>query len=233
MLLNELTIESVASVAHGKALGILVPGFIKVPDAWEIADEVSKSPFFAFDGPGFRSFGPGCFELPGAADAYFSSAVAVSQVLRGPFQAMQEILGSLAVPRYEGRPMRPLTARRYDSTFEAPPHQDRDQDRYPWAQYQLGISLSLLSPWSGGGGAIRLWDHSYGPEEYAGLTLPGRFELDESRIPAADLTVNPEDGDLLILDARRIHAIDRIKEGTRFSISGFLSPNDTGWIVWS
>jgi hypothetical protein len=115
--------------------------------------------------------------------------------------------------------------------FRAPPHQDDDLHRYPWAGSQLGISLGLVSP--NGGGEIRLWDLAYGKAEYAELALSDPRVLDEEKIPEHNAKIRGEVGELLVVDARRIHAIDRITEGKRLSVSGFLAVDGPRTWIWS
>jgi hypothetical protein len=232
-LLDQLTPHGLQALIHGEVLGIRVPNFISAQDCYRIASTVTISPHFRFDGPGFRGLGPGSFALPTAERDYFSSANLIDHILARPYEALESALGTLQRPLYDDvRRMRPLTARRYDDKFVAAPHQDMDQGKYPWAQHsQLGISLCIVTPESGG--AIRLWDHAYGPAEYAERKLPDGFELDESLIVPHDAAIESGVGELLILNARQIHAIDRITKGARISVSGFLAADGSDFLIWS
>jgi len=153
-------------------------------------------------------------------------------------ERLEASLGKLHRPVIDGKvALRPLTARRYNRSFVAPPHQDEDAHRYPWAgESQLGISLGLISPKAGG--QIRVWNDAYDPDAYAERRLKDRFELDESLIPPATRALDCEAGKLVIINARKIHAIDPITDGARMSISGFLSVNPAsdpadGVRIWS
>jgi hypothetical protein len=213
-------------------LTIRVAAVLSEIECSKIAAAVTNSPQFRFQGKGFCGIGPGGFDLPGKADDYFGWAQEVQNILAGPYAAVDQVFGGLERPLYSlDKPMRPLTARRYTSEFIALPHQDNDLSIYPWAGTQLGISLTLVSPKQGG--AIRLWDLAYSPDQYAERTLPGRTELDESKIPPHDLEVFGKVGELVIINARKVHAIDPIVDGVRISVSGFLAVDDSRVWIWS
>jgi hypothetical protein len=230
---NELTPQGLRALVNGELLAIRVPNFISPAACYKIASAVTISRHFRFDGPGFIGLGPGSFSLPGADRDYFASANVIEHILSVPYEALESALGALQRPLYgELRRMRALTARRYDETFVAAPHQDMDSEKYPWARHsQLGISLCVVTPESGG--AIRLWNHAYGPADYAERKLPDRFELEEKLIMPHDAAIESGVGELLILNARRIHAIDRITKGARISVSGFLAASGSDFLIWS
>jgi hypothetical protein len=233
MIAYQLSLRSLAALTAGRIVAVRIPHFLTAHEAAEIADAVSGSCHFRFTGPGFTGLGPGSFALPQSLADYTASSAEIDQILCTPFERLQGALGKLQRPVVHGdTALRPLTARRYDPAFVALPHQDEDAHRYPWAaESQLGISIGLVSPKDGG--QIRLWDHAYDSYGYAERRLEGRFELDESLIPQHALAVECEVGELLVLNARRIHAIDPIKEGARTSISGFLSVSESASYIWS
>jgi hypothetical protein len=219
MIAYKLSVRSLKALTAGKILAVRVPHFLNPCEACEIAEAVAQSCHFRFTGPGFTGLGPGSFALPQALDDYAASTAEIEKILRTPCERLEAALGrNLQCPVLHGcTRLRRLTVRRYDRTFEARPHQDEDSYRYEWAaESQLGISIGLVSPTSGG--KIRLWN---------------RCELDESKIPPYDLAVACDVGELLIRNARKIHAIEPIKDGARMSISGFLSINQSGCQIWS
>jgi hypothetical protein len=229
---SKLTREALSALCKGDILAIRVPDFMSKGECCRLGKAVTQSPFFRFDGTGFCGIGPGGFALPTASDDYFGSGHVIDKILAAPRTNLEQALGHLDRPLYGlDKPMRALTARRYTPEFIAPPHQDHDLDKYPWALTQLGISLGLVSPKKGG--AIRLWDLAYPPAGYAKRVLPGRKELNETLIPSHDEAIESEVGELLIVNARRIHAIDRIQEGERISVSGFLAVEAHRIYIWS
>ena len=231
-ILNKLTPAGVNALNKGEVLAIRVPDFLSAGECCRLAKAATASPHFRFGGNGFVGIGPGSFELPGSAEEYFGSAPEIQKILAGPFTALEQAIGRIDCPHYSlDKPMRPLTARRYTTEFKAPPHQDDDLTTCPWASSQLGISLTLVSPKSGG--AIRLWDLAYRPAEYAKRKLADRFELDQSMIPPHDAEMTGQVGELLIIDARRIHAIDPITQGERVSVSGFIAVDSFRYWIWS
>jgi hypothetical protein len=233
MIAYQLSLRSLAALTVGKIVAVRIPHFLTHNEACEIAAAVSGSSHFRYTGPGFTGLGPGSFSLPQALSDYSASAAEIDHILRAPYERLEAALGKLQRPVVYGEtPLRPLTARRYDPAFVARPHQDEDAHRYPWAaESQLGISIGLESP--NAGGQIRLWNFAYDSYAYEQRRLEGRFELDESLIPRHDLTVECAVGELVILNARRIHAIDPITDGARKSISGFLSVAENNCYIWS
>jgi len=229
---NRVSPGALKALSDGDILAIRVPEFLSKGECRRLAFAVTRHEDFVFSGKGFRGVGPGGHQLPMESERYFASAPGIDRLLAAPRTNLEHHIGHLQCPLYGmDKRMRALTARRYDGDFIAPPHQDNDQVAYPWALSQLGISISLVSPERGG--EIRVWDLAFGPEKYAKRQLQGRHELDETKIPSCDLEISAGVGELVIINARRIHAINRIHSGERISVSGFLAlEGDNTWL-WS
>jgi hypothetical protein len=226
---DQLSRESLKSLAEGEVLAISVKSFLSAHECSLLIQSITESRHFRFDGLGFRGLGPGDFQLPDYAREYFETSQEVESILSTAIGALETAVGSLVSPEHFGGPLRRLTARKYDSTFVAPPHQDHQ--KYPWAKSQLGISLAVLSPQEGG--AIRVWDHQFDSLDVYLQNSTDGHHLDESLLPPHDLQIRGGEGELLIINARKIHAIDRITLGNRISISGFLTGHNGDCLIWS
>lgn len=228
---GKLTPQLVDDLIERRLLALRVPGFLTLGECSRLVGAVMDAPEFRFTGRGFVGLGPGAFALPAQMDDYLATSETVSAILHDPLERLRALL-PLTLPTFQGMQMRPLTARRYDDQFLARPHQDHDGTKFVWCQKsQIGITLSFRTPERGG--SLRLWDRSYGNTEYQQLALAGGFELDEAKLPRPDFTFDPDVGELVLIDAHRIHAIDGITAGERYSVSGFLARHAEGFHIWS
>ncbi len=107
------------------------------------------------------------------------------------------------------------------------PHQDMSHWDVPdslaaWSQKtQLAGNIYLKMPSSGG--ELELWDYGFDTKaDYIANTVPGSYGLDRNKIGPPALKIKPEQGDLILFDARRIHAVSTIEKGCRITSSCFL-----------
>jgi hypothetical protein len=222
-----LSDETVTALAEKSLLAIRARNFLSSDECDMLVQRIEESVHFKFSGPGFVGLGPGEFNLPELSLEYESSRIEIESILEPVLRKFSSVL-NLTRPSHGGQILRALTARRYDQSFIAPPHEDFQT--LPFAAYQLGISLCLRAPQSGG--EIRVWDECFERQTYKDFSSDGR-SLDESRIPNHSESFKSEIGELLLLDARRVHAIDQIQSGCRLSVSGFLCPTGSEVLIWS
>jgi hypothetical protein len=110
---------------------------------------------------------------------------------------------------------------------EARPHQDMthwDLPQFPELQ-TLKTQLSCLTYLSCTefGGDLELWAKAIEDQtEYENCKIPGDYGLDRNHIGPPDATISPHVGELVIFNARRIHAVCRIDRGLRYSQSFFI-----------
>jgi hypothetical protein len=71
------------------------------------------------------------------------------------------------------------------------------------------------------GGLLELWDLTLSREQYELVRAPD-FSLRREAIGPPALSLAAEPGDLIIFDAARIHAVSRLRRGTRLTASSFI-----------
>lgn len=124
-------------------------------------------------------------------------------------------------------------------SFEALPHQDLlrretpDSDEVKFQASQLGVNIYLSSAQSGG--ELEIWNYSFSDEDCLKYGVEGSYGFDRSLLPANSLVLKPEEGDLVILNTTKVHAINKVLRGERMTISGFIGfwGNDKPLKCWS
>lgn len=101
-------------------------------------------------------------------------------------------------------------------------HLDVPESRSAWSlQTQFAANIYLQPAVKGGG--LELWSEKVdSKEEFDALSLPNSYGLDRDKIGNSSVVLFPAAGDLIIFDARRIHAVQEIEEGNRLSSSCFI-----------
>ena len=97
---------------------------------------------------------------------------------------------------------------------------------------QAAANLYLQTPEKGG--ALELYSQSLSTQKYDSLRGTS-YGIDRSRLPPPVVTIKPSDGDLVIFNSRRLHAVTDSVGKTRVSISCFIGFNGANFPlkVWS
>ena len=108
---------------------------------------------------------------------------------------------------------------------EALPHQDllhrEISDLVTTDEYsQLGANI-YLQP-AEDGGALEIWDHVFSDKDCEKHNLKGSYGFSRDLLPKDSLVIHPEQGDLILLNTTKVHAIRKILRGERITISGFI-----------
>lgn len=217
---GDLSLDLLISLISREIGAIVVRDFLS--DTGGLWQEVQTAKEFRFTGPNFCGLGPGSFALPGQSADYAATTDRVNGILREPRTVLETAFGTeLMAPSIGGFTVgRPLTVRSYQPDFCAEPHQDSPECDGELTG-MVGMSCSLVPPEEGG--AIGVWNRHLDDPEYAAALATGAPVLDRSKIPTADHYFNPAAGELLLIDATRIHCIDPATKGSRVSMSGFLA----------
>jgi hypothetical protein len=112
---------------------------------------------------------------------------------------------------------------------EAHPHQDNSQWEFPESKAaretltQLSAVIYFSMPSTGG--ELELWNDGFDDEEKynkARVSSGGGYGFDRNEVgPPAEI-LYPKAGELIIFNARRIHAVGKIEKGTRYTQSIFI-----------
>jgi len=105
------------------------------------------------------------------------------------------------------------------------------QDSTHWDIPTSHVAWSLISQFAvnvhlrraDAGGELVLWDFGFtNKSDHDAAQVDGKYAINESLIPVPKLVVVPEKGDLILFNARRVHAVRPILAGTRVAASTFI-----------
>ncbi|EIK94835.1 prolyl 4-hydroxylase, alpha subunit [Pseudomonas sp. M47T1] len=100
-------------------------------------------------------------------------------------------------------------------------------------QAQLSVNIYLQVPPQGG--ELEVWDIRPTAAEYQWLKSDRHYGIDRDRLRPADFTTRPEDGDLIIINPRFIHAVRPVHASPRITLSSFIGyfGEQSPLIFWS
>lgn len=108
----------------------------------------------------------------------------------------------------------------------AEPHQDVLPWDAPGDQHAEAIveqlAMNLYLTLAGKGGELCLWERELSKDEYEAYRKPGSYGVLEEHIGPPDHVISPRQGELILFNARRVHSVRRIVEGTRQTWSSFI-----------
>jgi hypothetical protein len=192
--------------------------------------------------PDIKKVGKAIFDAasdPSQLEEYYRTALPALEDLRqffqpylAPIDKLRLLLqerwpaGSL-IESLHGRPMFCGLIRAFGEGSEARPHQDMTHwdvpDSVPARSLKTQIATNVYMAAAERGGDLELWTSGIAdPKTYAQLQTPGDYGLDRARIGASAVRIKPQAGDLIMFDARRIHAVNRIDRGMRVAASTFI-----------
>jgi hypothetical protein len=129
-----------------------------------------------------------------------------------------------SVGRFNGQTLLPSIIRRWRRSGQANPH--IDQRNIPFLEHydlrkRLGVNIYLETPGEGMGGEIEFWGLITNETEYEEIKRPD-YGLDRETLGEPHFVIAPEQGDLLIFDAARIHGVRTIVQGARVTAASFI-----------
>jgi len=98
---------------------------------------------------------------------------------------------------------------------------------------QLSVNIYLQVPDQGG--ELEVWDIRPSPPEYQALKRERHYGIDRDHLPPADFSTRPQDGDLIIINPRFIHAVRPVHRSPRITLSSFIGyfGEQSPLIFWS
>jgi hypothetical protein len=241
---EELRQSDLVDLELGNIVGIRVPGYYDATRCLDAAMRVMQKPELeAYEvAPDIQKIGKAVFDAATDKNAlaeYYRRAPNDLKMLRGffaPYLApmdklrldLQEIwpAGSM-LERFHGQTMFCGLVRVFREGSEARPHQDMAQWDVPEAlpahtlKTQMAVNIYLKGAEEGG--ELELWNYGIRNKvQYDAHKTQGDYGLNRQRIGASSAKVRPETGDLIVFDAQRIHAVNRISKGHRVAVSAFI-----------
>jgi hypothetical protein len=234
--------SDVTALAEHSIAAIRIPDYCSAELSQEFAERLLTHPMFGFyaNATNIGRVGMAYFETicnPALRARYYSESRHMMQAIR---QACAPLLTPIDRLRLELQEAWPWGAniehlsegkmfvglsRLFAEGSEALPHDDqlwRDAPASPLAhelRTQLTGNVYLQV---GEGGDLDLWESQLTPEEFEALRLPGSYGLDRARLPEPDLTLQPEVGELILFNPTYLHAVRRITEGVRITVTFFI-----------
>ena len=236
--------EDVAEIVKGYILAVRIPEFYPR----ELCDRFiggilahDKIEHYAV-APDIKKIGKAIFDAASdssALDEYYATSANALREMREYFHpylapmdklrlTLQEVWpsGSL-IENLHGKLMFCGLVRAFGKGSEARPHQDMTHWDIPDCQaaqtLTTQIACNIYMATVDSGGELELWAHGIGDAKaYTETQTPGDYGLDRHKIGPPVARISPRKGDLIMFDARRIHAVTRIEEGVRVAVSSFI-----------
>ena len=240
---DELTHRSFIALATNKIHAIRVKNFYPADVAKEICDRMLGSRLYGTyeNAPMIGRIGQALFESQVSEETqkrYWNNAVAWTRELR---QACKPLLTPIDKLRLEldeiwpsgatqgsidGKRMFVGLARVFNPGSEAEPHQDILSWDLPKSadartlRAQIAANTYLKMPPAGG--ELTLWPMSLSLEQYKSAQIPGSYGVDRSKISRPFACLTPEQGELILFNSQRVHAVETPERGPRITWSCFI-----------
>ncbi|CAN5466594.1 hypothetical protein BH10PSE12_BH10PSE12_15710 [soil metagenome] len=239
---DTLSIEDIESLACGDILACRIRGFYDVATCRVIEQRVSAATATRYAvALNVEKLGMALFEATSdeLLEDYYADAARAgdrAQALYSghddPIERLRSILDRLwpagcDVEQLHDRPMYAGLVRIIGRHSELRPHQDNtnwdmtSSVRAQTMRTQFSCNVYFRVPEKGG--ELELWETRIDDESlYRGMRVTGDYSLDRVRIGRPTLIVPPGCGDLIVFDARRIHAVAKVVQGSRINASTFI-----------
>ncbi|MEU4496313.1 hypothetical protein AB0F96_23425 [Streptomyces sp. NPDC023998] len=259
LTLPDLDKGALAPLLDGSVLAIRIPGFTAPAEAAHIAGRLAAHPSLS----AYRNtaelvrVGESHYEThdadgttnPQALTEYLSNAERLMAEIRAacaPYESPLDALwqgldASYGLERAQigDRPMFAGVCRVFPEGSELLPHNDRlsrDAPGLPLGlelEAQLAANIYLQVPEQGG--ELELWDLRPDEEELAAWRAPGStYGADRALLPPPASELRVAAGDLVLIDATRLHAVSRQVRGARIGLSCFLGARrGRPFVCWS
>lgn len=126
----------------------------------------------------------------------------------------------------EGRTMAFGLAQLFEQGAFALPHQDFlrfDEPENPRAQLLVTqVTALVYTQPAEEGGFLQLWSERYEHDDFEARRKPGTYGLDYDKLAEPPVVIAPTQGELILADSTRVHAVSTVQTGLRIAVSCFL-----------
>lgn len=247
LTLPELAKDCLGPLLNGEVLAIRVPGFTDPAQAHGMARRLAAHPSLSAyrNTPELVRVGESHYETHDedgstndrALTEYLRKADPLMGEIRAccapsasPLDVLWQDLDNyygLERARIDGRPMFAGICRVFPEGSELLPHNDRlsrDAPGLPLGDEldaQLAANVYLQVPERGG--ELQLWDLRPDEAQLAAWRAPdSEYGTDRALVPPPACTLPVAAGDLVLMDATKLHAVSRQERGVRIGLSCFL-----------
>jgi hypothetical protein len=240
---NTLSFSSLYSLFNAEVLALKIPNFYEGEKCRNLSEALSNivKNESTSSGTIYQSDVDSFWNTIDNSDIkarYFGSAVQTMRRLRRislPFATPIDLLRleldevwptGASLLHIEGKTMLFGITRLWPSGTEALPHQDILLREIPEADEvknelsQAGVNIYLRP--AEVGGELEIWDYSFSNDDCLKLGIRGSYGFDREMLPPDSLVITPQEGDLILLNTTKVHAIRKTIQGERITISGFL-----------
>jgi len=241
---NRLDAENLTAVAEGRQGAIRLPGFFDPGYAHLFAERLTRSKDFGYyvNAKDIGRVGMAFFESvesPELREYYYENAQSWIEGTRAacwPHPCPMDLFrlkleeiwpAGATLENVDGRTMFVGLARVFEDGAGALPHQDvLARDAAPNCPQAGSLIAQLaanvyLRP-SAGGGQLEIWLWQPTAEEFNAIRLGGSYGADRAKLGRPDVVLTPGTGDLIIFNARNLHAVEPATGGPRVTLSCFI-----------
>ena len=240
----DLEASDLLALADGTVLAIRLPNFCPEELCDRFVDAImsrGQMGHYAV-APDIGKLGMAIFDAasdPSALEEYYAAAPRALKEMRAffhpylsPMDRLRLILQEVwprgaSIENLHGKTMFCGLVRTFEQGSEARPHQDMTHWDVPSSlaahtlrtQFACNVYLNTAQA----GGSLELWEHGFTDRcAYDAARTPNDYGLDRRKIGPSAVNIDPMRGELIIFDARKIHAVNRIHRGARIAVSCFI-----------
>ena len=244
---EQLTSENIILLAKGEIMAIQVKNFYPKDIAEKATKRVNHNGVnYYLNAPDIGRVGMAFYETdldPNIVNQYYAIAMknlSVARKIFSPYLSpidklrldLQEIwISGANIENLHDKKMFVGLFRKIEAGVSMLPHRDdvRVDSGYSLKSLeiegQIAANIYLQMPHHNGGD-LELWDLTLSENEFNELREPGSYGITRDKLPAPTCIVRPEVGDLVLFNARRIHAVSQSPDDERLSVSCFIGYRD-------